>query len=151
MWTFLTSPQYTECLVSHTETSEEIVENQRNILECPGNSPDLNPTEMLWSVYKQWLCGTDCTTMEKIQALIQVCTETQDPVRPLKVGGFHSKSPSDASRVEEVTPCTDGRIWILLIIKSWTKWFCCFLKCKNKLYVWFISDVFLFLCSVKCE
>lgn len=47
--------------------------NQITILDWPGNSPDLNPIENMWSICKQRLRGMDCTTKEKlIQALIQV-------------------------------------------------------------------------------
>ena len=48
-------------------------ESHIKLLECPENSPDLNPIENLWSICKQRLRTMDCTSKEKlIQALIQV-------------------------------------------------------------------------------
>ena len=45
-----------------------------NVIEWPGNSPDLNPIENLWAITKSWLQKLDCTTMTKlIEAIIQVC------------------------------------------------------------------------------
>ena len=42
-------------------------------MECPGNSPDLNPMENLWAIIKSRLQKLDCTTMTKlIEAIIQV-------------------------------------------------------------------------------
>ena len=47
-------------------------ENHIKVLEWPGNSPDLNPIENLWSICKQRLRTMDCISKEKlIQHLIQ--------------------------------------------------------------------------------
>lgn len=43
------------------------------VLDWPGNSPDMNPIENLWSICKDRLRKLDCTTKEKmISSLIQV-------------------------------------------------------------------------------
>jgi transposase len=50
-----------------------MTEQQIQVLDWPGNSPDVNPIENLWAICKSRLRGVDCTTTEKlIQALIQV-------------------------------------------------------------------------------
>ena len=47
--------------------------NKVKVLDWPGNSPDLNPIENLWSIVKTRLRKKDCTTKTKlIQAIIQV-------------------------------------------------------------------------------
>ena len=44
-----------------------------NVLEWPGNLPDLNPVENLWAIIKSRLQKLDCTTMTKlVEAIIQV-------------------------------------------------------------------------------
>ena len=43
------------------------------LMDWPGNSPDLNPIENLWSICKARLQKMDCTTKTKmIEAVIQV-------------------------------------------------------------------------------
>ena len=43
------------------------------VLEWPGNSPDLNPIENLWSIIKLRLRKKDCTTLIKlIEGIIDV-------------------------------------------------------------------------------
>ena len=43
------------------------------VLEWPGNSPDLNPIENLWSIVKTRLRKQDCTTKTKlIQSVIHI-------------------------------------------------------------------------------
>ena len=43
------------------------------VLDWPGNSPDLNPIENLWSIVKNRLRKMDCTTKIKlIEAVIHV-------------------------------------------------------------------------------
>ena len=60
--------------VSFTWKSEDdFQEAKLNVIDWPGNSPDLNPIENLWSVRKSRLQKFDCTTMAKlIEAIIQV-------------------------------------------------------------------------------
>lgn len=36
------------------------------VLDWPGNSPDINPIENLWATIKQRLLKEDCSTMEKL-------------------------------------------------------------------------------------
>ena len=48
-------------------------QHRMKVLEWPGNSPDINPIENLWSICKTRLRGMDCTTKSKLlNALIQV-------------------------------------------------------------------------------
>ena len=43
------------------------------VLVWPGNSPDLNPFENLWSIIKNRLRSEDCTTKHKlVEAIIRV-------------------------------------------------------------------------------
>ena len=52
------------------------------VLEWPGNAPDLNPIGNLWPIIKQKLRGRDWTTKEKlIEAVIQVWHLDQDVIR----------------------------------------------------------------------
>jgi len=46
-------------------------DNKINILQWPGNSPDLNPIENLWAIIKRRITKHDCSTMNKhISAII---------------------------------------------------------------------------------
>ena len=56
------------------EVKKSFVEHHIKLMEWPGNSPDLNPIENLWSIFKQKVRTMGCTTTKKklIFALIQV-------------------------------------------------------------------------------
>ena len=41
-------------------------ESELEILDWPGNSPDINPIENLWAIIKQRLLKEDCLTMAKL-------------------------------------------------------------------------------------
>ena len=41
-------------------------ESKITVLEWPGNSPDINPIDNLWSIRKARLRNHDCTTKEKL-------------------------------------------------------------------------------------
>lgn len=114
--------------VSHEEMSSPRVrkmsseillnENQGNIVEWPGNYPDLKPIKNLLFICKQRLRGMDCTTMKLIQVLIRV----QTPSRLFEIGGLHIKSHTDINisiwiLVHEYKSST----WILFIMKKSTK------------------------------
>lgn len=60
------------CHTSH-KVKNFMAKNKLKVLEWPGNSPDLNPIENLWSVIKNRLGKMDCTTKTKlIEAIIHV-------------------------------------------------------------------------------
>ena len=42
--------------------------NRVQVMEYPGNSPDLNPIEAIWGIIKFWLRKMDCTTIRKLVA-----------------------------------------------------------------------------------
>jgi hypothetical protein len=43
-----------------------IQENKISMLDWPGNSPDMNPIDNLWSILKKRLGKTDCSTEERM-------------------------------------------------------------------------------------
>lgn len=47
-------------------------ESGLTVLAWPGNSPDLNPIENLWSIIKARLRNSDCTTKEKLNSAIRM-------------------------------------------------------------------------------
>lgn len=62
------APCHTSKVVKNFMTEQHI-----EVIDWPGNSPDVSPIENLWAICKSRLRAADCTTMEKlIQALIQV-------------------------------------------------------------------------------
>ena len=73
-------------------------DNKLNIMEWPGNSPDLNPIENLWAIIKRRITNQDCSTMQKlISAVIQ--TWYHDP----KIADISSKLiDSMPNRVQEL-------------------------------------------------
>ena len=54
------------------ESEEDFQEANLNVIDWPGNSPDLNAIENLWSVRKSRLQKFDCTMTKLIEAIIQV-------------------------------------------------------------------------------
>ena len=60
------------CLTGR-KTKDFMLANNINTLLWPGNSPDINPIENLWSIIKCRLRKRDCTTSVKlIEAVIQI-------------------------------------------------------------------------------
>ena len=60
------------CLESK-KVKEFFMKQNVNVLEWPGNSPDLKPIENVWLIVKYHWQKLDCTTMIKlIEAIIQV-------------------------------------------------------------------------------
>ena len=60
-------------------------ENHIKILDWPGNSPNLNPIENLWSIVKTQLLKKDCTTQTKlINTIIDVWYLDQESLRTAK-------------------------------------------------------------------
>lgn len=45
---------------------EYFARNRVNVLDWPGNSPDLNPIENLWAICKQRLAKMDCRTKNSL-------------------------------------------------------------------------------------
>ncbi|XP_063855001.1 uncharacterized protein LOC135097165 [Scylla paramamosain] len=62
------APCHTSKIVKNFMTEKNI-----QVLDWPGNSPDVSPIENLWAICKSRLRTMDCTTKEMlIQALIQL-------------------------------------------------------------------------------
>ena len=70
-----------ECIFQHdlapchtSKTIKKVLSDENiKVLSWPGNSPDLNPIENLWSIVKRRMCKRDCSTRQKmIEAVIQV-------------------------------------------------------------------------------
>lgn len=81
-------------------------DNKLNIMEWPGNSPDLNPIENLWAIIKRRITNQDCSTMQKlISAVIQ--TWYHDP----KIADIASKLiDSMPNRVQKLLKAKGGHI-----------------------------------------
>ena len=47
-----------------------------NVLEWPGNIPDLNTVENLWAIVKAKLRKCDCSTMKKLITAVIQCLES---------------------------------------------------------------------------
>jgi len=55
-----------------TKSTVAFLKNKNvNVLPWPGNSPDLNPIENLWSVLKRQLTPMKCTSSEQLWKAFQ--------------------------------------------------------------------------------
>ena len=81
-------------------------ENGIQVLNWPGNSPDLNPIENLWSIIKMRLRNRDCTTKQKmIEAVIDLWYHD-----PKILENCKNLSNSMCKRVKEVIKKRGGHI-----------------------------------------
>lgn len=90
--------------VSHIQGNVDfLLHKQNHSLRWPGNSPDLNPTENLWSNIKQRLWGKGCTTKQRlisnryfIQALqLLINAKTYGPNAKIYSGGAKTQKVPD--------------------------------------------------------
>ena len=80
--------------------------NNISVLDWPGNSPDLNPIENLWSIIKLRLRRRDCTTREKLIEAIIDCWY-RDPQIQENCKKLIDSMPK---RVKSVLTCCGGHI-----------------------------------------
>ena len=68
----ITSPNHPGTVCSKAKVITKWLEEQNiDILgPWPGNSPDLNPIENMWSILKRWVDKQKPTNSDKLQALI---------------------------------------------------------------------------------
>ena len=62
------------CSLSHVKkVIKHFYTHKIKTLDCPWNSPDLNPIENLWTIAKGRLCDRDCATKTRlIESIIQI-------------------------------------------------------------------------------
>ena len=53
------------------KVTEWLTQRNINVLEWPGNSPDLNPIENCWHIMKNKVCATNPSSLQNLQEEIQ--------------------------------------------------------------------------------